>query len=352
MKKIVCRSKIVNSINEAYTYLEDKDGCGVFRSFRSEARIPKFTLPDSLVALDKKGKTSQLVKRIKKRLEEIRDSKGIIIKKAYDPFKSDLFNMKVGDRRNVSKSRLLVLKELLVPLVRMSDTLTGVLPFSNVTTLSDQCNLTTFGQALYDEYGEKLVDEVGNPRYLLKKGEKASKKKSISRLSRLLDWLETCGYIKRHYFYDKKTGANMPLIIELTDNFYFLCGENPKTLHNARSRSIRNHIHKKTMPKELINKPVCDVIVAMRKIKIKEVSEQRQEYRDKKRESNKVSYMDAIELRNYAGKIVKKIYGDEILKTWTVDQFSHKVERQIDRIYNKNTSHYSDTESSFNTMIH
>lgn len=350
--KTISRTKVVSAMNEAFSYNEDINGVGLFKAFRSEARTPNFTLPDAILKIEAKGKSSQLIKRVEKRLNEQKDKNGKVISKAYDPLKSDLFSLTLGDRRNAPKSRVLALRALLLPLLKMADTLTGVLPYSNVTTLSDQCDLTTFGQALYDRFGDKLVDEEGNPRFLLEKGEQASKKKSVSRLSRLLNWLEGCGYIQRHYLQDEATGANLPLIIHLTDKYYHLCGENPMLLHNARGRSIRDRAFKKLLPTELKDKPVGEVVEAMRAIKIKEISDQRQEYRAKRREGNKIAGMDALELRNYAGKLVKRAYGDDLAKTWSPAQYSHKIDQQIDRLFNKASQQHRDIDQAFDSMLH
>jgi hypothetical protein len=339
-------------MNEAFSYNEDINGVGLFKAFRSDARTPNFTLPDAILKIEAADKSSQLIKRIEKRLNEQKDKNGKVISKAFDPLKSDLFNLTLGDRRKVSQPRVLALRAILLPLLKMADTLTGVLPYSNVTTLSDQCDLTTFGQAFYDKFGEKLLDEYGKPRFLLQEGEQASKKKSVSRLSRLLNWLEDCGYIKRHYLQDETTGANLPLIVQLTDKYYHLCGENATLLYNTRSRSIRYRVLKKQLPLELVGKTVGEVVEAMREIKIKEISEQRQEYRAKRREGNKIAAMDALELRMYAGKIVKRTYGDELTSLWNEDQFSHKIDQQIDRLFKKTSQQHSDIEPVFDSMLH
>ena len=112
--KTISRTKVVSAMNEAFSYNEDINGVGLFKAFRSDARTPNFTLPDAIIKIEANDKSSQLIKRAEKRLSEQKDKSGKVISKAYDPLKSPIFNLKIGDRRKVSESRALVLRELLL----------------------------------------------------------------------------------------------------------------------------------------------------------------------------------------------------------------------------------------------
>lgn len=129
---------------------------------------------------------------------------------AIDIFHNDIIVKRIGKRRKVSSMRRDVVKELMRALAITHDIFTGLCPKSCITLLSDQIGVTTYGLKRYGKYDEMdLLDT-----------DVRGKKKSISRVSLALKLMEELGLIIKHYDRDPITGKDLPVLIEVTDEYY------------------------------------------------------------------------------------------------------------------------------------
>ena len=216
----------------------------------------------------------------------------------------------------------------------MSDVLTGLLPYSSISSLSDQLDITTYGQALYDEHGKKLLNDDGKPRFLALADEKVFKKPSVKRLSRFFDQLVLFKLIEKERVFDANTGAELPCIIRLTDTFYLMCGETPKKLYSARNRLIGMKRKKLeiSLPKST---PQDEIIKQEYTVLLKSLKDNRTQYRKKKRVLKRVAGMDKFELVAYGQRLVNAKYSQPELNCMNKDQYDHQVSKAIDGIFNK-----------------
>lgn len=311
-------------MNEAKGYVR--------KTGRADPCIPHYILPDLIAERDlPSNKHTQFIQRIVNRLNGTVDPDGVVVKKAWNPMLSDIFHHALGNRNSVRTERRLMFDALVPAMIKMADSLTGILPRSCVTTLSDQCGVTTYGLALYDRKGNRLKDEDGKVRNYTLSDEEIIKKKAVCRVSRFLDWLEFLGLVIKHRLTDKVTGAELPMIIELTDEFYMMCGEPADKLLAARAKIIG--WRKRTKKLMVDPKKTTLQVVAQERVRLlEEIAGQRQEYRQKRRLANRIKGMTGIELRNFARIRVNRKFSDATRSLWNTFQYAHKVDQEINSL--------------------
>lgn len=184
---------------------------------------PKMFESVELESLDTKcSEAKELIEKYQRSLEQCNEvqrsrkkmhwfaSKIIKNADAINIFYSDIVVKRMGKRRAVNCMRKAVVKELTRAIAITHDFYTGLCPKSCITLLSDQIGVTTYGRKRYGKYDEmELLDT-----------DLRGKKKSISRVSHALQLLYELGLIIKHYDRDPITGKDLPVIIEVTDDFY------------------------------------------------------------------------------------------------------------------------------------
>lgn len=266
---------------------------------KAAPRTPTFTPADKIAGNIKAGNMLPVIKKWYLRAQK------------FDVCMSDVIVKQRGHQQRINVQRRLVLNQLTQAMLALHDLLTGYLPASCITTLSDQLNITTTGQALYKN-GKKV-----------KSG--GSKKKSISRCSRALDMLEHYGLVEIERITDPATGTYLPSLIKLTQRFYDALGITEKELENAKRQRIGFlNLNKKYGGNELAFDSLTDVT----RERARQLREERKAFRQRLRLKRKVSAMSNKELHQKAQRIVISAYCQEELNDMPPVQFKRLVEHE------------------------
>ncbi|WP_416306199.1 plasmid replication initiator RepA [Neptunicella sp. SCSIO 80796] len=247
--------------------------------------------------------------------------------KKFDITMSDVIVKQRGHQERINFYRRVVLNQLMPAMLSLHDLLTGYLPASCITTLSDQLNITTTGQAEYKN-GKKV-----------EKGGK--KKKSISRMSRAIAMMQAYGLIEIEHITDPTTGTYLPSLIKLTDRFYAALGITDKELENAKRQRIGYLNLNKKYGND--NALTFESLPELARRKQRELRKERQEFRRDLRIKRRVSAMSNAELHQTAQKIVNAAHCQEELNDMSDAHYSRLVEHEkrsiLNRAYSPPTSH-------------
>jgi hypothetical protein len=232
--------------------------------------------------------------------------------KKFDICMSDVIVKQRGSQERINYFRRVVLNETIPAILSLHDLLTGYLPASCITTLSDQLSISTMGQALYKD-GKKV-----------KAGGK--KKKSISRMSRALSMMKDYGLIEIEHITDAATGTYLPSLIKVTPRFYSALGISEKELENAK----RQRIGFLNLNKKYGNdNALCfDSLEELGKCKQRELRDERQAFRKALRLKRSVAAMSGTELHDKARRIVMSMHCDAEIQDMSDSEFIRLVAHQ------------------------
>lgn len=247
--------------------------------------------------------------------------------KKFDIAMSDVIVKQRTDKQRINYFRRVVLNETMPAILSLHDLLTGYLPASCITTLSDQLAISTMGQAEYKN--GKKVKEGGK------------KKKSISRMSRALKMMCDYGLVEVEHITDAATGTYLPSLIKVTPRFYAALGISEKELENAK----RQRIGFLNLNKEYGNDSVLcfDSLAELATSKQRELREERQAFRKRLRLKRKVSAMTGAELHDKARRIVISMHCQAEIDDMSDNEFSRLIKHQkqalLDLAYKHRPTH-------------
>lgn len=317
---------------------KEKASASIFKAPKAKALKPTFTAPkgiqplidnrqrklDGVKSSNKKNNLNEnnftfLANRIISRLEA-----------GWCPLSSNYFAKMLKDRtKPIYAERKALGRVCMKAMVMMADNITGILPYSCISTLSDQCGVSTYGQALYidglrvdnDPYAELRPDEM----------KRAKRKKSISRLSRFFKMLKSMGLIEIEYINDLVTKEQLPSIIRLTDSFYYTMGETKEKLQTARQQTIG--WRKKNKEIEFDLHDYVDIVEAEKERQLIIVRQRREEYRRIKRIRTRMDKMDKIGRYEYAQRLVNAKYSFPERADMSVNDYENAVREELRAVY-------------------
>lgn len=267
---------------------------------RAEPRKPEFKPAKAVAANIASGKMLPAIKKWYGRA------------KKFDICMSDIIVKQRGNQERINFFRRVVLNETMPAMLAMHDLLTGYLPASCITTLSDQLNITTMGQAHYKD-GKKV-----------KEGGKA--KKSISRMSRALKMMIDYGLIEIEHITDPITGTYLPSLIKVTDLFYAALGISEKEVENAKRQRLGflslNKKYGNTTPATYEDLP------ELARKKQQELRTERQAFRKRLRLKRQVSSLTNQELHQKSQRIVVSSHCQAELDDMSPKEFARLVESE------------------------
>lgn len=307
-----------NKIVDAMEAVEADSGKPDYWLNRAKPKTPKYKLPKAVKKLQEKGKLNDIAKRITKRVES-----------DWNPFVSDYFMKAYGGERNVYRPTKELFCELFENMVKMADVLTGILPYSSITSLSDQCGVTQYGQAYYVD-GERVYDENGNNP--VKPPEGSYQKKSISRTWRLLEMAKDCDLVRIVTMRDKITGAELPAIIQLKDTAYYIYGETEESLAASRRKRI-GWLKKTNQLYVPADQPMDVTIDNMRDAWLENIKLSREAHRRKIRLVNMIGGLDEHNLWKYGQKCVNAAFDKAERAAMSIAQYQYQVTKVIDDLW-------------------
>lgn len=248
-----------------------------------------------------------------------------------DIFTHELIIKRIGQRRRVNIHRRNVISELFKAFVLYHDLLTGVLPKSCLTTLSDQLKVTTYGRKRYGEYAGKILPAQ----------DKTGKRKSISRVSRAIRMLEEWDIIEVHRSTDKVTGKELPAIIVLKDIFYTLLLESASDVEAMRLNKLREDYYKACQKsnKLLSGEPLLtpteqlEALTELRAEKIQKIKREREVYAMLKRQRKGLDKMSKAEIQDKAAYDVVNHINPDILESMSDERYQSIVKERVRSLY-------------------
>lgn len=287
---------------------------------RSKAKTPLFKLPKPIEKLEKSDKSHFLIKRITKR----------VVENKWDPLVSDYFMKAFGGKKALYAQRKEVFRAAALPMIKMADVLTGILPYSCITSLSDQCGISTYGNAYYDENGARIYDANGeNPK---EAPEGCKKKKSVTRMWRFAHTCKDMGIIDIVPMQDDVTGAELPALIILKDPFYYMHGETPETLESARKQRIGLMKKEKKLyaPED---ETLAETIKKITHSWIENIKLGREAFRKKARLVKMIGGLDSHSLWQYGQRVVQGMYSQHERNNMSIKQYRHQIKQSIDGVW-------------------
>lgn len=289
-------------------------------SAKAKAKTPLFKLPSAIKKIESADKSHFLIKRITKRVSE----------NDWNPLLSDYFMKAFGGKRALYAQRKAVFMAVGLPMIKMADVLTGILPYSCITSLSDQCGITTYGNAYYDENGTRIFDEKGeNPK---EAPDGCKKKKSVSRMWRLAHTCKDMGLLDIIPMQDEVTGAELPAIIRLKDPFYYMYGETPETLENTRKQRI-GLMKKEKKLYAPADETLAETINKITAAWLENLKIGREAFRKKARLVKMIGGLESHVLWQYGQRVVQSMFSQPERDNMTMKQYRHQVKQCIDGIW-------------------
>lgn len=236
-------------------------------------------------------------------------------------FMNPLLIKAIGHRRGIHTHRKMAIEALLRGLIVCHDVLSGLVKQGCITTLSDQCGLTTYGKKRDDEYA------VENPA----PDDVRGLKKSVSRASRALRQLEEWGLIEITRPVDKVTGKYLPAIVKVTEKLYRVLGVSEQYIKDMLKNKLEwaKMSEKSGIPADL----TLDELEQYQKSQHQRLIEERSRYATLKRQKRMLANMTHAEIKEKAAYDVRNHTSAEALAKMSDDRYMHFVNQRCKFLY-------------------
>ena len=339
---------------------------------RARNEKPQFSLPDSYLSrlrvedLDEdlakqKASLQKLEQEVDQAVGQKQAAKKVhwfvtsLYKRACgrDLFLCDYIVKRLGHRRRVNVHRRNVIEQVFRALCLYHNLLTGLLDKSCLTLLSDQMDITTYGQKRYGDFNAAHLNSLPpEQRQILQaqidKDANTGKKKSISRISRALSMLQDWGLVLVHHKTDAVTGKYLGAVIQVTEAFYDLLDVDEETKLKARMDRVRRMIERYELPEDFDLEQLQDYT----QDRIEELQRQRADFALGQRMQKRLKRLSKVEMRQAAQRSVVAEYTPHELECMGDYRFSQLVRERTAELWQQRNNAEAMLEAERRQLYH